>query len=131
MPADTNTFLTDVTRVRALIPDLELVPNSLRPGSPVEYKFSDEAIAVYIELAKGNLFRAAAFAVSAQAMTEAEIGKVITTEDLSTNGATVMNAMQPRAVWLFSLADKFDADADDAGFNIVPMYDDPPHWEWR
>lgn len=131
MPADITSFITDVSKVRALIPDVEKIPNSMRPGSPTEFKFSDEHLQSYLDLSAGNPYRAAALAVSAQAMTEAEIGKVIKTEDLQTNGATVMNAMQPRAAWLMAMADKWDEDQEGGGFTLVPYYLDPPQWEWR
>lgn len=138
MPADVTSFVTAVAQVRSLIPDVEKIPNSLRPGSPKEYKFSDEHLQAFLDLSKltpdqvtGNPYRAAALAVSALAMTEAEIGKVIKTEDLQTNGATVMNAMQPRAAWLNSMADLWDENQDGGGFTLVPYYLSPPQWEWR
>lgn len=138
MPADVTSFVTAVAQVRALIPDIEKIPNSLRPGSPEEFKFSDEHLQAFLDLSKltpdqatGNPYRAAALAVSALAHTEAEIGKVIKTEDLQTNGATVMNAMQPRAAWLNSMADLWDENQDGGGFTLVPYYLSPPQWEWR
>lgn len=123
MPLD---FTININRVRALIPDVELVKNPNRPDLPAEFMLSDEHITSLLEIGRGSVIRAAAFACDAIAMSEAIIAKVITTEDLATDGAKLMNAMRTKATAFYAMADRTDIDEEDS-ISFVPFYLD--HYE--
>ncbi len=112
-------FSTPIAQVRALIPDIEQIPNPNRPGSEPEYMLSDNHITALLAQSRGSVTRAAGFACDLIAMSEAIIAKVITTEDLSTDGAKLMNAMTSRSVRLFAMADRDEADSEPDTFVII------------
>lgn len=125
--------MDDITKVRILVPDNEEVYGE--PGS-LTYLFTDEEITGYIEIAGGSVLRAAAYAMLAIANSEAIISKVIKTQDLSTDGSKVADALRRNADLLFGRADKEDDLADGFYFNIVNytdgwLYDQPELTEWN
>ena len=69
--------------VRTLIPDTEAVFGDAKD----EYLFPDEQINNLLEIAGGNVLRAAGLAMIAVGNSEALISKVIKTQDLSTDGS--------------------------------------------
>lgn len=97
--ASTDVFPPDfssvVGRIRALIPDVEQADYS-GEGNP-EYMFSDAHLENLHAIAHGSgharLYRAAASALRALAVSEGLIQKVIRTEDLQTDGAKLTNAL--------------------------------------
>lgn len=107
-------FSSTVGRIRALIPDVEQVDYS-GEGEP-EYMFSDahlknlHAISVGGEL--GRIYRAAASALRALAVSEGLIQKVIRTEDLQTDGAKMTSALLSAARALDDRADQADEDEE-------------------
>lgn len=139
-------FKTAVGKVRALIPDVEEIPNSNRPGDAPEYLFSDDHLGVFLDTVGATPtdpndsltyvstgaqnFWAAALACDAIGGSEALISKVITTEDLATDGAKLGNYWTNRAKWLRQQAAQLESDEFD-GFEIVPFYPRPVHWEPR
>lgn len=88
-------FSSNVGRIRSLIPDVEQADYS-GEGNP-EYMFSDAHLDSLYEMAHGagnaRLYRAAASALRALAVSEGLIQKVIRTEDLQTDGAKLTNAL--------------------------------------
>lgn len=92
---------TDIEKVRVLIPDTEAVFD----GTTL---FSDDDIITYLEIANNNVLRAASYAVLAMATSEAIISKVIRTQDLQTNGATLAEALRKHAEYLGKKADLND-----------------------
>lgn len=104
---------TDTEKVRVLIPDTEAVFDG-------ETLFSDDDIIVYLEIAGNNVLRAASYAVLAMATSEAIISKVIRTQDLQTNGATLAEALRKHAEFLRLRAE----DSENFYFGVVyPDYD--------
>lgn len=105
----------EIRRVRTLIPDKEAVfgPNE------DETMFSDEEVEDFLFVGGGNLKRAAAYANTAIATSEALISKVIRTQDLQTNGAQVADALLKKADRLFDEADKEDAQTNMDFFQII------------
>ena len=83
--------------VRSLIPDIEQLANPIDPTEDDTYIFSDATIARYLRLNGGNIKRAAASACDVLGTSEALILKVITTDDLVTNGAALMKEYGERA----------------------------------
>jgi hypothetical protein len=117
-PAPTLDPATDIGQVRVLIPDRD----------PAVLLFSDDEITVFLGLARGTggprIKRAAASALEAIASNEAMISKVIRTQDLSTDGAKVSDALLKRAAALRDqAADDEDTTADDGGLGIVDFRD--------
>lgn len=123
---------TPVGKLRRMIPDAELRPNTIDWSADPAYMFSDADLEVYLELARGSVIRASAFALEALGASEAIISKVITTEDLATNGAAMLNAFTQTARYRHAAADKAEeADAAEESFNIVPFQPWPLHFEPR
>ena len=77
---------TNIQKMRALIPDNEQIFDG-------DYLFSDNDLNAYLEVANNSVLRAASYAVLAIANSEAIISKIIKTQDLSTNGAAVADAL--------------------------------------
>lgn len=127
---DVNALAALVLQVRRLIPDIELIPNPNRPGSVPEYIFSDLHLQDLLLMANYRPRRAAADAVEALGTSEALILKVITTEDLATDGAKLMNAYVNRAARMREQDDKDLMDLNN-DFFIVPYELEPTHWEPR
>lgn len=104
-----------IAQVRVLIPDTEAVFNG-------QTLFTDAEIETYLQIANGNVLRAAAFAMLAVANSEAMISKVITTQDLHTDGSKVADAFRKSADTLLRRADQVDRDNDKNYFQIVDYY---------
>ena len=103
---------SDIEKMRVLIPDNEQVFDG-------DYLFSDNDLNAYLEVANGSVLRAASYAVLAIANSEAIISKIIKTQDLSTNGAAVADALRLTAKQLADRADKEDDLAGEFYLNIV------------
>jgi len=109
---------TDVGRVRLLIPDVK----------ETDLLFTDVQIAAFLAMARGSgtvlVKRAAAAALEVVASSEAMVFKVIRTQDLTTDGAKLSDALLARAARLRQEADDDeDNDADDAGFDVLDFRD--------
>lgn len=100
--------MDEISQVRLLIPDVD----------PTDQIFTDEQIATFIVVAKGNLFRAGSLAVGALSVDEAITYKVIKTDDQSIDGAAVADALRKRAIELENLARREDGFADELYFNV-------------
>lgn len=103
---------TDIEKVRVLIPDNEQIFDG-------DYLFSDNDLNAYLEVANNSVLRAASYAVLAIANSEAIISKIIKTQDLSTNGAAVADALRLTAKQLADRADKEDELAGEFYLNVV------------
>lgn len=88
-------YHSKIGQVRLLIPDLEEV--DWEKTGTASYMFEDTQLEGLLELNNGRVRLAAADAVEAIAFSEALISKVITTEDLQTDGAKVATAMLAKA----------------------------------
>ncbi|MFC5744825.1 hypothetical protein [Actinomadura rugatobispora] len=114
MPID---YTTDAGRVRLLIADTN-EPDLL---------LTDEQIAAFLSMARGagtpRIKRAAASALEAIAASEALVGKVIRTQDLSTDAAKLAAELRAQAAALRGQADDDEENDPDGGgiFDIVDM----------
>lgn len=98
---------TDAGRVRLLIPDVD----------ETALLFTDEQVAAFLAM-EGGVKKAAALALETAASSEVMVSKVIRTQDLTTDGARVSDALLKRAASLRQQADD-EADLDEGGFAIV------------
>ncbi len=90
--------------VRTLIPDTEPVFGDAKD----EYLFPDEQINNLLEIAGGNVLRAAGLAMIAVGNSEALISKVIKTQDLATDGSKLQDKWRESGEALLARADKED-----------------------
>lgn len=104
MPID---YTTDAGRVRLLIPDTV----------EADLLFTDEQVTAFLAM-EGGVKKAAALALETVASSEVMVSKVIKTQDLSTDGAKVSDALLKRAAALRQQADD-EADLDGGTFGIV------------
>lgn len=102
---------TDIGKVRMLIPDRV-------EASAV---FSDEEIQAYLDMNDSNVRRAAAEALETIASDEAMTLKVISTLDLSTNGASTSDALLRRVALLREQANEADAGEEGGMFDYAEM----------
>jgi hypothetical protein len=93
-------FSTPITKVRALIPDIERLDNPSDPTLPAEYLFSDQHLQTFLDLFEDNVFLAAAQALDTLASSEALISKVMQSDDLKTDGAKTAAALKAQAAAL-------------------------------
>lgn len=121
-------FAEPVGMVRALIPDIEEIPNPNRPFDNDEYLFTDEYLSALLELNGENVRLAAADACEALGTSEGLIAKVIKTEDLQTDGAKLMAQFLARAKQLRARADREEAMDGVDGFDILPYT--PSRGKW-
>lgn len=116
MPVAPTTYdpSTLAGRVRLLINDI-----------PVEdvAVFDDDEITAFLDLAAQSVLLAAAQALDTIASNEVLVGKVIRTQDLSTDGAKVSAELRARAQ---ALRDQVAAGDDDPG-NAFLIVDYNPH----
>ena len=124
-------YASPIGQVRALINDVEQWPYD-GPLSDDRYRISDDQIKAFISIAGGTRIHAAgAMALRALAANEALINKVIKTEDLSTDGASVATAMRLLARELDGTQKDIDAEeAYEEAFVIVDNTGYPySNWE--
>lgn len=112
-------FSTPVGQVRALIPDIEKVPNPNDPYGNPEYIFADDHLEAFLGLNDGDVYLAAADACEALGTSEAYIAKVITTEDLQTDGAKLMDSFTRRAR---HLRDRANEKGEGSFFDVTPYH---------
>lgn len=107
-------FSSRIGQIRALIPDVEQVDYS-GEGS-AEYMFSDSHLAGLYAISTGGdparIYRAAASALRALAVSEGLIQKVIRTEDLQTDGAKLASALLAGAKQLEDRAEVAEDEAE-------------------
>lgn len=107
-------FGSVIGQIRALVPDVEQVDYS--DSGISEYMFSDAHLRGLYTIAMGNgsarIYRAAASALRALAVSEGLIQKVIRTEDLQTDGAKLASALLAGAKQLDERADAAEEDAE-------------------
>lgn len=100
MPYDPT---TDLGKVRLLLNDVD-------DSAPI---FTDAEIQAFLTLEGDSIKRAAAQAIDTNATNEALASKVFRTQDLSTDGAKVADAMRKHAA---SLREQADTDDDGDGY---------------
>lgn len=86
---------------------------------PAKRIFSSRQIARFLALNNGDVRRAAAQALDVIASSEVMVSKVIKTQDLSTDGAKVADALRKQAAELRRQADDGEGDAEATGFEIA------------
>lgn len=106
----------DLDTLRLLIPDTD----------PSNQIFSDDDLDLFLTLAGGGVFLAAALALETIATDEALIYKIVSTDDLNVNGVTgAAQVLLVRAKTLRTDQDRADANANATdAFNLV-FRDDP------
>ena len=116
---------TPVGQVRLLISDTQLRRDPLNPATPGEYYFSDAFIGGYLTINSGNVFHAAADALTALAANDALVSKKIRKENLQTDGPAVANALRLLAQDLRARGNRVQetGDAVDGTFLIVDFTD--------
>lgn len=97
-----------VAQVRVVIPDNQ---------SPTI--FTDQEIEAYLAIEGGNVLRAAALAIEANASVLAENFVSVRTDDLAVNGASAVEALLRRAKQLRERADKAEETAAADLFTVV------------
>jgi len=102
-------FTTAVGKVRLLLNDVD--EQSL--------VFSDDEIEAFLELEGDSVKRAAAQAIDTNASNEVLASKVLRTQDLSTDGAKVADALRKHADRLREQAAAEDEDGDGFFFGVV------------
>jgi hypothetical protein len=99
----------DQRRVRLLISDTD-------PGNRF---FATVEIDDFLAMNGGSVRRAAAQALDTMAANEAMVSKKLRTQDLSTDGPAVAEALRKQAAELRRQADTGEGDDDSSGFEIV------------
>ena len=102
-------YTTDAGRVRLLLNDID----------ETNLVFTDAEINAFLTLEGQNVKRAAAQAIDTHATNEVLVSKVLKSQDLSTDGAKVADAMRKHADRLRAQADADDDAADEGYFEIV------------
>jgi hypothetical protein len=92
--------------------------------------FSTRQIAQFLRLNNDNTRRAAAQALDVMASNEAMVSKVIKTQDLSTDGAKVAEALRKQAAELRRQADAGEDTDAESGFEIVEFEPDLCRTPW-
>lgn len=123
-------YNTPVGQVRALIPDVEQLPNMQSTSLTPEFMFTDEHLQALIAIENGSIKRAAAAACEVLGTSEAIISKVIKTEDLQTDGAKLMGQFLSRAKALRADALREESEGEDV-FEVIPYVLFPPQREPR
>lgn len=108
MPVSTYDPNTPAGQVRLLLNDVDMTAAV----------FDDSEIAAFLALEGGNVKLAAAQAIDTNADNEALASKVLTTQDLSTDGSKIADALRQRAAALRQQV--VDGDAD-GFFDVVEM----------
>lgn len=90
-------YTTPVGQVRSLIPDIKRYTDPEDALAVPAYAFEDDQIEAFLALNSNKVKLAAAQAIDALAINEAYISKKIRTEDLSTDGPAVADAMRKGA----------------------------------
>ena len=110
-PGFTYEVTSDTGKVRLLLNDVDADT----------MVFDDDEIQAFLDLEGGSVKRAAAQAIDTNATNEALASKVLRTQDLSTDGAKIADAMRKHADRLREQADREDDESDDgAYFEIIP-----------
>lgn len=97
---------------------------------------TDQHLTGYLSLNDQDVRRAAADALDAIATSEALVGKVITSQNLTTDAAKLADTLRKHADRLRAQADRADEDADDFAFDVVdtlpprrrPEHTNPEVW---
>jgi hypothetical protein len=105
----------DIQDIRTLIPDDEAVFGD----NEDEFLFTDEQLDRFFRLGGSSALRAAGLAMIAVGNSESLIGKVITTQDLSTDASKLQKEWRDSGKELIRRADLEDADAVDSMFTIL------------
>lgn len=106
MPID---FTTDAGKVRLLLNDVD----------ESAFVFTNPEIDAFLSLEGGNVKLAAAQAIDTNADNEALASKVLRTQDLTTDGAKIADALRKRAAALRAQAEDEAGETDDGFYFAV------------
>ena len=127
MPTDVSPLdpATPVGQLRLLTSDSQLRKDPGDPSLPAEYYFSDAFLEGFLTINSGNVFHAAASALTSLAANEALVSKKIRKENLQTDGPAVTNALRLLAQDYVVRGNKAQEilDAADGTFLIVDFAD--------
>lgn len=103
-------FTSDLGKVRLLLNDVD----------EANEVFTDDEVEAFLDLEGGSVKLAAAQAIDTNADNEALASKVLRTQDLTTDGAKIADALRKRAAALRAqAADEADAAEDGFYFGII------------
>jgi hypothetical protein len=136
IPFDTREDGDALGDLRALIPDMEQLPEPSNPNLPASYLFSDSVLGRYLRLhgstigedgqtwtaTLAQVKRATADAYMALATSEMLILKKITSQDRSTDGSVLANQYRQMAKQLRDEADQLDQAEDEEPGVFVARY---------
>lgn len=106
-----------------------LVRLLLNDVGPTDFVFTDQEITAFLTLEGNNVKLAAAQAIDTNADNEALASKVLRSQDLSTDGAKVADALRRRAADLRRQADEDDENGDDGFFfDVIDVAGIGPSW---
>lgn len=109
-------FNGSIDAIRILIPDVEPVFGENKD----ENLFTDDEIAaIFNSVGNSSIMRTAGLLMITVGNSEALIGKVITTEDLSTDASKLQATWKANGAYYIGLADSEDVATADLYFNIV------------
>lgn len=108
--ADSYDLATPVGQVRLLLNDVE-----------EPFVFTDAEVTAFLALEGESVKRAAAQAIDANASSEVLAAKVLRTQDVTTDGAKVADALRKHAAELRRQADAADELDDDGFFDVVAL----------
>lgn len=126
-----------ILTMRVLIPDTDAIYGD----GEDEYLWSDADLARFYVVGRNSVLRGAGYAMIAVGNSEAMIEKVITTQDLSTDGSKLQDKWRLSGERLLLRADKEDDDLNSFdGFNLIdyregwlpygPELTEPPYSLW-
>lgn len=112
-------YATALGQIRLLIPDTEQLGNPVDPSATASYLFGDSQLQALATLYSNNVKRAAAQGKLILATSEALINKVISTDDLKTDGAKLAAELRAQALMLKEEAEKDAVEDSYDTFTIV------------
>lgn len=121
--------MDEIKHVRMLMSDIDATYDPRDLSKPPEHIFTDEQIQLYLDIESGNVKRAAASALTAIAINEALITKVIKTDDKQTDGSKLMTSLLKAAESLRKQA--IEDEENMVGFKLVGFEPVPTDWAWR
>lgn len=106
----------EIAAIRVLVPDTDAIYGD----DEDQYLFSDPEYGSFYSVARGNIVRAAGYAMIAIGNSEGIISKVIKTQDLQTNGADLQAQFRQAGTMMLNRADKEEANEDMYhGFELI------------
>lgn len=122
-------YTSPIGQVRLLIPDTSLLENPRDLRADKTYLFSDDQISAFLAINNGNIKLAAADAIDVVGTDEAMQMLVISTDDKTTDGAKLLNAMLNRGKQLRAQAKQDELDGIE--FKLIDPYEYVAGFPWN